>query len=86
MIITDVKDLIKLKEFKNKKIENLWCETQQQDIQHLIDLMENVALTAMTCGNNAMGHDQLKQVKQEFVDTLMDLSERYRKISSSELC
>lgn len=84
MITTNAKDLIKLREIRNKRIDDLWCETQQNDIQRLIDLMENVATAAMSCCNNnsSMGMDLLKQAKFEFVETLLASSEDYRHIAS----
>lgn len=72
-----VKDMIKLRELQKQRIESLWCETQQEDIQRLIDLMENVASSAIGC-SNSMGMDLLRQAKKEFIETLLDQSERYR--------
>ena len=82
--ITNAKDLIKLRELHNSKIENLWCERQQEDIQQMINLMENVATAAMTCcnGNGPMAMDLLKLAKNEFIEYLLSASERYRHISS----
>ena len=78
MMTISAKDLIKLRQIRKQKIKDLWCETQQEDIQKLIDLMENVASCAIMSCSGPMGSDLLKQAKQEFIDTLMEMEERYR--------
>ena len=84
MVITSAKDLIKLQQIKQQGIENLWCETQQDDIQELIDLMEEVASAATNCCSGAMGQDVLKYSKKKFVDTLLRQSEHYRHVCNTK--
>lgn len=80
-ITLNAKDLIKLRQFREQGIESLWCETQQNDVQNLIDLMESVAEAALQASLSPMGYDMLKRAKKEFVDTLLDQSEHYRCIN-----
>lgn len=71
------KDLINLRDRNRQSILQLWCESQQEDVQTLIDLMEEVASTAMNA-SSPQGYEQLENAKTNFVETLLTMSERYR--------
>lgn len=75
-----VKQFVKLREHKEQRIRELWCEEQQQDVQHLIDLMNEVATAAFDAAKSSQGYDALKLAKHVFTDTLLGIAEQYRYI------
>jgi catabolite regulation protein CreA len=80
MDFLNTRDLIKLRYIQDKQMQNLWCESQQKDIEEIIRLMENVASAALSCSNVSgnMGQDLLKHAKQDFVEGLISAAENYR--------
>ena len=80
MDFLNTRDLIKLRYIRDKQMQNLWCESQQKDIEEIIRLMENVASAALSCSNVSgnMGQDLLKHAKQDFVEGLISAAENYR--------
>lgn len=76
-----VKQFVKLKEYQEQRIRELWCEEQQNDVQHLIDLMEDIATAAVDATKSSQGYDALKQAKHVFTDTLLQSAERYRVVN-----
>lgn len=77
-----VKQFVTLKQQREHKVKELWCEEQQDDVQHIIDLMEDVALAALNT-SSAQGYTTLQYAKDNFVSSLLGLSEKYRVINST---
>jgi hypothetical protein len=74
------KQLIELRENQSHKIQHLWCDAQKEDIQELIDLMEDIVRAAMSA-KTSQGYELLENAKANFVEVLLDMSEKYRVVN-----
>lgn len=75
-----VKQFVKLKEYQEQRIKELWCEEQQADAQQIIDLMESVANSAFDAAKSSQGYDTMKHSKHQFTDVLLSIFEKYRMV------
>lgn len=75
-----VKQFVKLKQYQEERIRELWCEQQQEDVQKLIDLMEDVATAAFDARKSAQAYSGLQDAKLNFTNNLLAISERYRAV------
>ena len=80
MLQLSVKQFVRLKEYQEQRIRELWCEQQQEDVQQLIDLMEDVATAAYDARKSAQAYSGLQDAKMNYVTNLLAISERYRAV------
>ena len=76
-----VKNMVKLQDLKNKRIEEPWCERHQKDFQQIIDFVENLTESAKYCNRDQLSQDLLVTGKKEFVELLMQIGSNYRHVA-----
>lgn len=76
--MSTIREKIKLHKMQNLKIKEQFCEEHQTDLETLLNMVEDLVSTAVSCGSSPQNYSELQRAKAEFVDTTMKISLKYR--------
>lgn len=81
--MSNAKNILKVKLYEKQngsipKIEDLWCEQQVNDFDHVISLLDNVICAAICSNMSAQHYTMLEEAKTSFVEGFINTCEKYR--------
>jgi len=78
-----IRDKIKIKkmEKENYSFKEAFCEEHQCDLEIIVNAVEDLVATAVSCGNSSQHYAELQRAKAAFVEDLIQRTEKYRIIT-----
>lgn len=73
-----VRDKIKIKKMEKHIIKDVFCEEHTCDLEHIVNSVEDLVATAVSCGSSSQHYAELQRAKAAFVEDLIQRSEKYR--------
>ena len=82
MLNVNVKDFIILKKLEESKIQvkEKWCEEQEKDVERIIEMIDDLIVTAISSNSSSHGYMQLQEARSAFLKEFIDISAKYRHI------
>ena len=82
MLNINVKDFIRLKKLEESKIQvkEKWCEEQEKDVERMIEMIDDLIITAISSTSSSQGYTLLQEARSTFLKEFMDVSAKYRHI------
>ena len=82
--MNNIRDKLKLKvlEKQTQKVKEVFCDEQQCDLEEIVGMVDDLVVTAISCGSSPHNYAELQRAKSFFVEDLLKRSEKYRVVVS----
>ncbi len=81
-----IREMIEIRKLSKErpKVQEVWSQNQIDDFNHIMLMIEDLIATAVASHNSPQQYTLLQEAKQNFISNFMEMSERYRRIETTE--